>query len=340
MHSPGFDGPTGTVETLWIDSEALAGNRLGAPVRRRVDVYRPAEAPESPPLLVELAPWGSSALAQTGWRGRGETTVERLDRLITHGTMPPVVVAFPDTWLWVGGNQHISSPVTGDWESFLAQEMLPQVEALTGAGGPGRRGLFGKSSGGYGAVCNLMRAPDVWAAAASHAGDMGFDLCYRPDFPALARALARHGGAEGLIRAYQEDPRAPWPVEQAMMLLALSGTYDPAPDQEGDAAAPFGFRAPFDPQTCEMDAERWQAWMAHDPLRLAPQHPDALNSARLLWIDCGTEDEVNLLYGARRLSGWLKQQGIAHQYHEFAGGHRGLDHRYDVSLPALARALA
>ena len=30
----------------------------------------------------------------------------------------------------------------------------------------------------------------IWAAAACHSGDMGIELCYLPDMPAVLRALA------------------------------------------------------------------------------------------------------------------------------------------------------
>ena len=42
--------------------------------------------------------------------------------------MPPVVVAFPDCFTRIGGNQYINSAATGPWEDFLIAEMLPSVE--------------------------------------------------------------------------------------------------------------------------------------------------------------------------------------------------------------------
>jgi S-formylglutathione hydrolase FrmB len=50
--------------------------------------------------------------------------------------------------------------------------------------------VFGKSSGGYGAITHALRHSDVWAAAACHSGDMGFELSYLPDMPAVLRSLA------------------------------------------------------------------------------------------------------------------------------------------------------
>jgi hypothetical protein len=67
----------------------------------------------------------------------------------------------------------------------------------------GRRGVFGKSSGGYGALTHALRHSDIWAAAACHSGDMGFELCYLPDMAAaVLRALA---GAENSIEHWWQQ---------------------------------------------------------------------------------------------------------------------------------------
>ena len=140
----------------------------------------------------------------------GENLPERLDRLIGEGRLPPVVVAFPDCFTRLGGNQYINSVSIGAWEDFLLNEMLPSVEQRFGCGGNGRRGVFGKSSGGYGAIMHALRHADVWAAAACHSGDMGFELCYLPDMPATLRALA--GVDNSIERWWQQlevGPEAP-----------------------------------------------------------------------------------------------------------------------------------
>ncbi len=75
-------------------------------------------------------------------------------------------------------------------------------------------------------------------------------------------------------------------------------------------------------------------------MRAASRHTDALRSLRALYFDCGSRDEHNLFLGARCLHQALSEQGIAHIYEEFDGGHLDINWRYDVSLPLLARALS
>lgn len=325
----------GRLIELTIAGSHLANNKLGDPTDRLCPVYIPHGCKgDGLPLLVDLAAYTSSGLAHIAWRNFGENLPRRLDRLIASGRMLPAVVAMPDCYTALGGNQYLDNQVIGDWEQFLIKDMLPAIETRLGCGGPGRRGLFGKSSGGYGALVNAMLHGDVWSAAACHAGDMGFDLVYLPELPSLLRHLARY---EGDAAAFLDGMRG---IEQpsgadvtALMLLAMGVSYDP------DPGAPFGVRLPVDPHSCEIIAERWDAWLAFDPLTMASRHVAALSGLKGLWIDCGLDDQYNLLYGARRLSRELGRLGITHHYAEFPGTHSGIDFRLDQSLPFLAKAL-
>ncbi len=206
-----FAGPAGSVSRIAIESAVLKTNMLGDPSTRDVDVYVPSgHDGRGLPLLVDLAGFTGSGLSHTNWVGFRENLPERLDRLIGEGRLPPVVVAFPDCFTRLGGNQYINSVSIGAWEDFLLNEMLPSVEQRFGCGGNGRRGVFGKSSGGYGAIMHALRHADVWAAAACHSGDMGFELCYLPDMPATLRALA--GVDNSIERWWQQlevGPEAP-----------------------------------------------------------------------------------------------------------------------------------
>ena len=139
-------------------------------------------------MLFDLVGFTSSGLSQSNWIAFRENVPERLDWLIGEERMPPVVAAFPDCFTRLGGNQYINSVSMGAWEDFLLHEMLPAIEQRFGCGGAGRRGVFGKSSGGYGAITHALRHSDEWSAAACHSGDMGFELCYLPDMPAVLRA--------------------------------------------------------------------------------------------------------------------------------------------------------
>src|SRR5438067_3738471 len=134
-----FFGPIGSISRFSIDSQALRSNMLGDPSVRVVDVYLPASHDgQGLPLLVDLVGFTSSGLSHTNWAGFRENLPERLDRLIGEQKMASVVVAFPDCFTRLGGNQYINSVSVGPWEGFLLHEMLPAVVQRYGCGGPGR----------------------------------------------------------------------------------------------------------------------------------------------------------------------------------------------------------
>jgi enterochelin esterase-like enzyme len=331
-----LSAPAGTVHRLTITSEVLAGNFLGDPTTRVIDVYVPAgQSGRGLPLLVDLVGFTAGGPAHTNWRNFTENIPEQADRLIASGVMQPAVIAFPDCFTRLGGNQYINSEATGRWADFLIQEAVPVVEAKFGCGGKGRRGVFGKSSGGYGAIVHAMLYPEFWAASACHSGDMGFELLQLYDMPRVVRALAKE---EGSVQRWLETFFAKRKVKDedvlVLMWLAMCATYDP------DTTRFMGIRLPVDPETLEIIPERWANWLRWDPLTLVEKHAEGLRKLKLLFIDCGDIDQYNLLYGARRMHRALERHRVPHVYEEFPDDHTSIDYRMDISLPLLSTALS
>ncbi|WP_375549855.1 alpha/beta hydrolase-fold protein [Oceanicaulis alexandrii] len=326
--------PAGKVTRITVQSKLLEGNLLGDPTERHIDVYTPhGHDGAGLPLLVDLAGYTGSGLSHSAWKNFGENLPERLDRLIGDGVLPPVVVAMPDCFTRLGGNQYVNSSVMGPWEDILITEFVPAVEARFQCGGAGQRGVFGKSSGGYGSIVHALKHNEFWAAAACHSGDMAFELCYARDFPAALRALAKHGSVEAFIEQLEASPKPKGDDIHALMTCAMAATYDPDPSQ------PFGVRLPVSLDTCERIEALWSNWLDWDPLTLVESHHAGLNDLKALFIDCGDIDQYDLVYGARRLTRRLTELGVKHRYEEFPDTHSGIDYRMDVSLPYLANAL-
>ncbi|HVP83965.1 MAG TPA: alpha/beta hydrolase-fold protein [Rhizomicrobium sp.] len=329
-------GARGTVKRLSLDSKVLASNMLGDPTERIIDVYVPAgHDGRGLPLLVDIVGFTAGGPAHTNWKNFGENVPERLDRLIAEGAMPPCVVAFPDCFTRLGGNQYINSAAIGRWADFLIEECVPFVEKTFACGGNGRRGLFGKSSGGYGSIAHALLYPDFWAAAACHSGDMAFELCYLPEFPRLLRKLAK---SDNSIKKWLEGFYAAAKTKDDdihdLMTLAMCATYDPDPD------AYWGVRLPVTFDTCEVIAERWANFLKWDPCVMVDTRGEGLKKLKALWIDCGDVDQYQLIYGARRLHRSLEKMGVPHVYEEFPDNHSSVDYRMDKSLPFLAKALS
>lgn len=332
------DWPAGRVERIRHRSQVLQGNPWDDPVERDLCVYLPPGYETSGAgytALWDLAAFTNSGPGHLNWRNHGENLVQRLDRLIHEGLLPPVVVLMPDAYTSLGGNQYVDSAAVGAYASWLNDELVPfashELNVVDDAAG---RGIFGKSSGGYGALVNAMRRPDTWGAVAVHAGDSGFDRVFLPEFPAAALALADVGGDPAALLERFWRKRQPGGRDfTALMVVAMAASYDPDPEN------PDQIRLPFDPLTCELDPARWAAWLAHDPVNLVDTYLDALNSLRFLYIDVGCRDQYNIQFGTRQLVALLEKRGIRHHFEEFDGTHSQIDWRLDSSLPLLAGAL-
>jgi hypothetical protein len=145
--------------------------------------------------------------------------------------------------------------------------------------------VFGKSSGGYGAITHALRHSDVWAAAACHSGDMGFELCYLPDMPATLRALAgSNNSIEKWWRRIEEAKKRPDGIFTTLNVLAMVASHDPDPSEF------FGMRLPVTFDTCEVIEERWANCMRHDPVIAVETIAGNLQNLKALYIDCGEKD--------------------------------------------------
>lgn len=335
-----FARPRGEIEVISIASEALADNLLGDPGERSVSVYLPEgyrDSGEDYPLLVDLVGFTGSGFSHTGWKPYWESVPQRVDRLVAGGAMGPVIVALPDCFTSLGGNQYINSEAMGRWADFLVGDMLDALEERFRIR-PGRehRGVFGKSSGGYGAIIHGMRYADTWGAIACHSGDMGFDRLFLGDFPKTVNALAKHGGIEGFLAHVSGCDKIKGEDLHHLMVLAMGATYDP------DPKGPKGIRLPVDLRTCALIEARWSRWLAHDPVHLIedPTCQENLRTLRGLYIDCGSSDQYHIHFGTRQLADRLAELHIAHNYDEFDDNHSGVDYRMDLSLPFLYSALS
>ncbi len=334
-----FDRPQGTLRTLTIASKALEGNLLGDPTDRVVNVYLPPgydESKEAYPLLVDLVGFTGSGFSHIGWKPYAESVPQRVDRLVADGRMGNVIVAFPDCFTSLGGNQYINSLAMGRWADFLLDEMVPELERSFRVR-PGRdhRGVFGKSSGGYGAIVHGLRYAERWGAVACHSGDMGFDRLFLGDMPKVVNAINKRGSIEAFLEHFDDEKKVSGDAFHALMTLAMAATYDPDPD------AYKGVRLPVDLRTCVLDPTRWAEWLAHDPVHIIedPAAQENLRSLRGLYIDCGDKDQYHIHFGTRQLVDRLDALGIPHLYEEFEDNHSSIDYRMDVSLPFLYDAL-
>src|SRR3954465_12520116 len=199
----------GRFETTTYPSELLRDNPLGDPHERPVMVYLPPGYDVSdqryPSIYVTMGYTGHVGM----WFNRTpfrQPYPELLDAMFADESVPRAVVVFVDSWTKYGGSQCLDSPGTGQYQSYLCDEIVPWIDSTyrTLADRDHRAGT-GKSSGGYTAMVTPLLRPDVFGALATHAGDALFDVCYRPAFPTGAGQLrdSYDGAIEEFLAAFR-----------------------------------------------------------------------------------------------------------------------------------------
>lgn len=318
-------------------SRSLDGNPLGDPATRRVPVYLPPGYDKSQryPSIYLLSGFGSRGLRFLNDELWAENMPQQLDRLISSGTVRPLIVVMPDASTRYGGSQYVNSPATGNYDDHII-ELVGYIEGkYSTIAEPAARAIVGHSSGGFGALWHGMHHPDVFSLVADHSGDKCYELEFKPNFGDLLRYWEQVGD-EGITELLR-DPGAGLAAgapHGVISLLATAAAYSP------NAASPWGLDLPMDLRSGELRENVWQRWLAFDPLHLIDSHEDAIRSLKLLYIDCARFDEYNLLYGARRFTQKLRSLGIPHHYEEYEGTHRYMRHRYDVSFTAISNAIS
>jgi enterochelin esterase-like enzyme len=323
-----------------VESELLAGNPLGDPARRPLYVY-------VPPGLSDDGSYPSIYLIQgfTGqldmWSDRDflqPNIFERLDRLFEDRDVPRAVVVFVDAWTSYGGSQFINSIATGPYMDYLCDEVVPFIDSrYPTAAERDRRGLTGKSSGGYGAMVVPMLRPDVFGALASHAGDALFEVCYIPAFREVVRTLRDHyeGSYDRFFEVLPTVELFDYQKHiQVLEMYAYATCYSPDPARPGKALLPF------EVDTGRLVDDVWQQWLGWDPVRMAPKHLDALASMRLIYLDAGKRDEPFLDLAATAFAKELDKGNIEYGFELFDAGHMGISFRYPLAIRSLAETLS
>jgi S-formylglutathione hydrolase FrmB len=340
---------SGKLDEIEIDSAALKGNHLGDPHVRPLYVYRPP-AYDAPAAAAQRFPVIYLIQGLTGqvdmWRNRSPfrpNVIELVDALFTRkdDPVPPCLVVMVDAWTSLGGSQYVDSPGTGNYMTYLCDDVVSLVDARYRTKAErGARALTGKSSGGYGAMVVPMMRPDVFGALATHAGDALFEICYARTFGDTVRALRDNyqSSFEKFWADFRSRPALSKPSDHTLLNdYCMAACY--SADADGTV------RMPFDVVTGKRIPEIWDRWLAVDPVYMAqqPKYADALRSMRGIYIDAGKRDEFFLDLGAEAFRQELKKIGVADArlfFELFDATHMAIEYRYPKAMEYLARKMA
>ena len=319
MTLPGFPVGTswshtwaGRLEQRIVVSEALRGNPLGDPHERPVWVQLPASYDDDPgvryPVVYVAQGYTGQVSMWANRRAYAHTVPEQVDALLARGDVPPVLVVYLDAWTSYGGSQFVDSCGTGDYCTYVSDDVVRFVDAeYRTVADPRSRAVAGKSSGGFAAMLLPVLRPDVFAGGlATHAGDALYEGCY----------LSEHGKVVRALRRFDGDPHAWWddfvargeaqPHPDDMLLLLQYGCS--AAFTPGEDLRPV---LPFDTRTGKLNDDLWSRWLALDPVRMAPAAGEVLRSLSAIWVDAGTRDEWYLDLGAEAYVQELRAVGVS-----------------------------
>jgi len=304
---PAARGPrVGTIEHVKVHGKALEGNLEGDAADREVTIYLP------PSYTTDQARRYPVVYLLHGYGGRDDTFTERLAKLATSADalagaqgFSELIVVTPNAYSLHKGSMYSSSPTTGDWERFIAEDLVGYMDGRYRTFATRMsRGLAGHSMGGYGAIRIGMKRPDVFSSLyIMSACCLEANRSPRPDSMAASEAIKTREQAEEAARAPGFGPS---------VNLASAAAWSPNP-----ANPPLYLDLPVKDGKVRPDIVA--KWVANSPLELLGQFVTALNGYYAIGMEVGTKD--TLLASNRQLHEAMTRLRIPHGYEEYDGDH-------------------
>ena len=254
------------------------------------------------PVVYLLHGYGERDDAFTGRLAKLQEIADRLAP--AQGFSEPIVV-IPNAFSLHKGSMYSNSVTTGDWESFIAQDLVAYVDShYRTLAKRMSRGLAGHSMGGYGALRIGMKRPDVFSSLyIMSACCLTANSNPNPETMKAAEAIKTREQAEEAARAPGLGPSAS---------LASAAAWSPNPKNP-----PLYLDLPVKDGKVLPDIVA--KWTANAPLVMLDRYVAALQSYYAIAIDIGTKD--NLIGSNRQLHEAMTRLTIPHSYEEYDGDH-------------------
>jgi pimeloyl-ACP methyl ester carboxylesterase len=304
---------TGTWEIIQFTSQALADNLVGDPAIRTVRIYLPPSYGNSDkryPVVYALHGY----LEDSSWLlGMGQS----LNELIKDGSAQEMILVFPDGDNFFGGSFYLSSPVIGDYETYISKELVNYIDTnyLT-IEDRDARGIAGCSMGGNGALHLAFTNPDIFSVAGGASGGYAYEK-----YPQLDEALEVYAGLQPID--LEDVPGLPWYVRVYFAMAAAA-----APNLDDTV---FHFDLPFEvsenetqnvPEVIEKisDADVYQDVVDYldQPLRV-----------KGIAIYHGVQDDIVPIQMGQAFSEFLTEHDVQHEFVTVDDGH--CDRSWDYS---------
>ena len=314
-----------------LRSEKFAGNKIGTGPVRKMVVYLPvgydSTAARYPVIYFLSNPFRE-------YRSDFDTNDAQglFDRAIASGVIGRFILVSVDMTTTLGSSWYVNSPVTGNWEDFMVQDLVPYIDAnFKTLPSRDSRGILGDFMGGYGAIRFGMKHPDVFGTVyAMHpvGTGSGVQVMYsRPNWEFLANAKSLDDvKKDGFSQIFTSIYQAHLPDPERPPLFIDLQAHKNGDQLVIDTAVTERLRNNFFIES------------------MVPQYADNLKSLRGFKFDWSRSDtNYDHVYSNQALTHKLNEFGIPHEAEEYNGawgGNWGADGRiYTEVLPFFGRHL-
>jgi enterochelin esterase-like enzyme len=336
----------GTVEKITVHGASLEGNLTGDSPDRDVFVYLPPSYATSKaqryPVAYLLHGYGIGAEFWMTFTKLAEAA----DKDIAAGTAKEFIIVSPDANTKWNGSMYSSSPTSGDWETYIAEDLVKYVDGhYRTIAARASRGLGGHSMGGYGTVRIGMKRPDVFSSLyIMSACCLLNDPTPRGGGAGNAGRAANAPPADGRAAGGSRDRGAA--AGQGRGNAGRGGGGGFANVQIAEAAA-WSPNPNNPPNFVDMPVKDGQVdplvrakWLANSPLAMIDQYATNMKKYSMIGLEVGTSD--TLAESNRQLDREMTMLGIKHTFETYDGDHTNhvAQRTEENVLPFFTKALA
>jgi enterochelin esterase-like enzyme len=293
-----------------ITSQALADNLVGDPAERSYYIYLPpgyADGTKRYPVVYILHGF-------TGNEYQFLFLESAYHKLLQQGTAQEMILVLPDGNNKFQGSNYLSSPTIGDYETYIARELVAQVDAkYRTIAQRDSRGITGCSMGGDGAMHLALTFPDVYSVAAPMSAT--YDFANDP--------TVEDAAATSLTQIPQDfDELRRYSLSSIGVYIAIAAGAAPNPDKP-----PFYLDMPFEviDGKGRVVPEVWEKIAAVDEVHDLEEYLQQPVRLRHILLYHGALDDVAPVELARSFDRLLTERGVDHEYVELDATHCDYD---------------
>jgi len=312
------------IEHVVVHSDEIAGNLMGTSSERDVFVVLPPSYDQEPerryPVIYALHGYSIGAEQWLKEIHMPQTA----EGAFALGT-PEMILVFPSSKNEHNGSFYANSPTTGNFENFLADELIDYVDShYRTLAEPESRGLVGHSMGGYGASRIGIKRAERYGALYLMA-------------PCCQSPLGSRGLTAEQVREVEALPSVAATGQLPFALrgpLAIAAAFSPNP-----ARPPLYLDLPVDAEGGER-ADILAKWNANAPLAFLDQYVGKVRGYRAIALDVGDKD--GLVADTTRMHQALLARGVQNTLDVYDGDHTSrLGYRFQNHvLPFFGKSLA